>query len=524
MTTTKRNVWLSMILVLVFLVFSPSAYADDELLEERTMGLSLQSAVELGIARNLDVIIERYREEIAFQRIAEEESIFDPITGLSVEASRSEQPVAEVWYPRGYDIRKSAKSNLGVEGKIPTGAIYGVDLTFQRYETRSSAQTLRPQYSAKLNFSVTHPLLKDFGVGVTKTRIRMAETGDEIARYEVKDRVVRTVGAVEAFYWELAFALENLEVRRKSLELANKLLYETDIMVTAGEVPKLNSIQAKVGIAAREEEVILAENNARKADYDLKTLLDLPDDEVRITPLDRPQKDTVVPGLKESLDRAWKSRPDLQAVRLDVEQKEIERRYARNQVLPRLDVVAEYGYNGISGQPSKYGDPDGSTVDQTPYAGRTNSTDAFNDFFTKSGESWLLGMKFEAPWGNDEARSRFTQAELAKKRSRTEVRRLEEKIANEVKKAVLDILTAVKRMGTMKAGVGLAKEQLAGEVARFRAGEATSYNILEFEEELRDMKTKELMAIMDYNTAWSDLRVAEGVALDEYGLEFDPAE
>jgi outer membrane protein TolC len=368
-----------------------------------------------------------------------------------------------------------------------------------------------------LDFSLVHPLLKDFGIGITRTRITLAEKGSEKARHEILDQVLQTVGAVEMGYWDLAYAIENLKLKRQSLDLAKKLSYETDIMVRAGEVSRINLIQAKTGVAARDEEVIIAESEVMKMEYDLMLLLDLPGHVMRIVPLSAPEKSATVPDVAESVEEAWKNHPQLMANKVELEQQDVRVKFAKNQMLPRLDFVAEYGFNGLSGD-----EVEGSDVGER-FQDQTQPEDAFKDWFSSDAfDRWLLGLKFEAPLGNREARSRYIQAALDEKRIKTERRRLEEQIGTRVKKAILDIKAAIKRMDASAAAVGLAKEQLEAEVLRFKAGEASSSDVLAFERELTVMKTKELKAVIDYNTAWSKLRVAEGVSLQHYNMEFDP--
>lgn len=489
--------------------------------EPRTIRLSLQSAVELGIKRNLDVVIEQYREKAVVERINEEQSIFDPVATLRVEREEFQRPVAEVFYEDGYVVDNSDRSVFGLQSKIPTGATLGMDFSFERNESTSNIQTISPRYTSRLNFTLVHPLLKDFGVGITKTRIRLAEKGGEKARYEVLDQVSQTVGAVEEAYWDLAYMLENLRLKRQGLDLAKKLFYETEIMVRAGERSQIDLIQADTGVAVREEEVIVAESDAMKAEYDLMLLLDLPGEEgMRIVPLNLPEKSSTIPDMETSLRLARENHPQLKARQVDLEQQNMRVTYARNQLLPRLDFVAEYGYNGLSGDPSDEGA--GDSVKGTVFEGKTAPEDAFRNWFSGDAfETWVVGVKFEAPWGNREAKSRYTQAALDEKRLKTERRRLEEQIASRVKKAILDIRSAVKRMEASGSAAELARKQLDAEETRFLAGAASSSDVLRFQEDLTNMKTRELKALIDYNTAWSTLRVVEGVALEHYDIEFE---
>lgn len=517
-----RIVFSGIYFVFLLLFFNQQLFAEETEKVLRPQELTLQDAVELGLKNNLDIIVEKYQKKIALEKVIEEKGIFDPVLFCDLNKENKKIPIAEVFYPRGFYENETLATKLGIEGMAMTGATYGVDLSFSRSESTSEVQTFSPNYSAYLSFKLTHPLLKDFGIEITKTRIRVAEKGSEISRLHVKNIAIETVMAVEDAYLDLVFQNKNLILQNESLVLARKLLTETMIKVKAGEIAPINIIQAKTGIASREQDVIIAKNELARSENRLRLLLDLADSADGFIPVDMPNKNHILPFLKDCLKRALKSRPDLMAAMLEVEQKIIQERYAKNQARPRLDLIGEYGFRGMSGSSSPYGDPTGSRIQDTSFEGKESWSDAFDGFFSDSGyDFWSVAVKFEVPFGNQRARSRILQAGFDKKRSDIKVKRLENEIRNEVKTAFLDIKTGIKRMDVAKTAVDLAEEQLYYEEVRFRAGESVSYNILKFQKNLTEKQMDELRAAIDYNRALSRLKGAEGESLNEYGIEFE---
>ena len=265
---------------------------------------------------------------------------------------RGEVPIAEIFYPSGNYTENAARGGLGAKGKVFTGANYGLDFFLESYKTNSQVVTLTPRYTSRLDFSLIQPLLKDFGGSITKTKIRIAETGTKATKSDVKYKVVKTVNSVEDAYWTLVYAWSDLDLQKEGLNLARRLLAETEVKVRAGELAPVNLIQAKSGVASSEENVISAENELKKSEHDLKLVLGVPEEDDTIVPLDRPKELERIPELSESLDIAQKNRPDLQAQKFRVEQKRIEEKYMNNQRLPRLDLIGKYGKTGLSGKPS----------------------------------------------------------------------------------------------------------------------------------------------------------------------------
>ena len=108
------------------------------------------------------------------------------------------------------------------------------------------------------------PVLRNFGFDVNRTPIRIAETNQEISESSLRDRVIRVVTLVQELYWELVFRIQELEVRRLSLKLAQDLLAQTRVQVAVGTQPQLSILEGEAGVAAREEAVIVARKQCPK--------------------------------------------------------------------------------------------------------------------------------------------------------------------------------------------------------------------------------------------------------------------
>jgi outer membrane protein TolC len=515
----KRKIFLS------FFLFGLIFYGENDSFGGN-LELTLKNAVELGILKNRDVIIEKYLHKIAIEKVLEAKGIFDPILSSNLEGGDWNVPIAEIFYPKGFYEEKAVRGGLGLKGKVFSGANYGIDFFLERYQTTSQVVTLSPRYSSRLELSLIQPLLKEFGESITKTKIRIAETGTKAAKLDVKDRVIKTTGAVESAYWDFVYAMENLTLQKEGLTLAQRLVSDIELKLKAGEMAPIHLIQAKSGQASMEENVISAENELKKAEHDLKLLLGVPDNEEIITPLDRPKEFEKIPVVPESLEVAQKNRPDLQASRFRVEAKKIEEKYTNNQRLPRLDLTGKYGNRGLSGRPNPIigsdGIPVGNRVIGTPFEGETSIGDGLTDLYPGHGyDYWSVGLKLEIPLGNREAEGRYRQSRLERKKMEIEVKSLDEKISNEVKKGVLDIQTTIKMREAARVTVQFSEEHLKFEEMRFKAGEATSYEVLKIQKDLTDAKTRHLKALIENNKAWSRVRMAEGVSLDEYGIEFN---
>lgn len=482
--------------------------------------MTLKDAVEMGIVQNRDVIMEKYTHQAALKKVTEAKGIFDPTLVTALDMGESSIPIADILYPDGYYDDKSLRGEMLLKGKAITGADMSVGFTMDKYRTTAESITLSPRYTAKFELSLTQPLLRDFGPSVTKTRIRMAEQDTEATKWDVKDRVTRTVAAVEEAYWNYVYACESLHVYTAGLHLAGRLAKEAEIRVQAGDLAPVSLMEAQSALSSSEEDVIAAENERKKAELDLKLILSITDNGKEIVPLDLPAEGNAAPDAQASLAKAREMRADLRAAHYRVEQVKIEEQYRRNQRLPRLDLVAKYGTRGLAGEPNPALSTD-RTIG-TPFEGRTEARNAIDDLYADDTfDVWSVGVKLEVPFGNRAAQGKYQSVQWERRRMETEVKALDDLIGTEVQKAVYDVTTALKAMEAAKATVAFAQESLRAEERRFQAGDTTSYEVARFQRDLTDAKTRYLKAFIDYHKGWSRVRAAEGTSLEEYGIAFD---
>jgi outer membrane protein len=372
---------------------------------EGEITLTLNRAIELALERNPDLVVEKIRLERAREKIKEEKGNYDPMFSLNASMGRKDNVVASRFLPSGLYIEEERSQGLGFGGRTYTGGRYSIDFDFQRLKSTSNTQTLSPQYAPTLTFSLSHSLLRDFGLDVNLSRIRVAEKGEEIAEQNLSLRLSRLVQEVDEAYWNVVYLRADLEVKKNSLEVAQGLLKQNEDLLKAGRVASVSVLEARAGVAAREEEVVLAEADMKKGGDRLKLLLHANIGAVDIVPLETPRYEEIQLNPQENVDMALKQRPELVGLQVELEQREIEKRFAYNQTLPRLDLTAQYGMVGSSGRPNKTltgpgGPSAGSFVAGSVFEGETRPKDAFDQFFTHSPfDNWSIELKLQIPLG-----------------------------------------------------------------------------------------------------------------------------
>jgi outer membrane protein TolC len=238
----------------------------------------------------------------------------------------------------------------------------------------------------------------------------------------------------------------------------------------------------------------------------------------KIIPLDKPAYEKKEVTLDEALLTAMENRPDLNATRIDLKNKEIDLSYSKNQLLPNVNLQVSYWAPGISGTRIFYdpSDPFGDPIGSSPGA----PSEAWRDAFDLKYKNWSIGVTLSIPFDTLLSRAAHAQARVNLEQSMLRVKNQEQQIFLEIKNAVRAVQTNYKRAQAYKIARELAKETLEAEEEKLKVGISTPYFVLQYQTELVTAQTNELSAIIDYNLSLARLNRALGISLKEKNIRF----
>jgi outer membrane protein TolC len=471
---------------------------------ERVLELSLEDAVRLALQNNLDVERARFSPQIARTEIEKARAAFDPIIGLEASISQTkvlpenqtinfdpETGVQELTIIRPFSKRGELTPNL--KQKIITGGGYELRFVNTREDVAPasfgiSSRITDPRYESHIELTFTQPLLKDFGIAVNAAPILQARKAAEIAEQQVVQTILDTVFEVQQSYWDLVFRIQDLAAKRESQKLAEDFLADNKVRVELGTLAPVELVQARTRVKTRQGDVIVAEAAVEEAEDRLKEVLNIPETmgtwRIRIRPTDSPPYEPVSTiSIEEKIAMAFKSRPDIIQSQLRIDSLEIRRQVARNQRLPRLDLQGQGRLEAFAG-----GGPE-----------------SLENLQKAEGYAWSIGLQFEYPLGNRFARNELQKRNLELKQALVDQRKLRRTIVRQIRRAIRDVETASKRVEVTRAATVLAQTQLEAEQEKFRLGLSTSFNVLEFQEDLTIARSGETRAVSDYNIALARL-------------------
>src|SRR5207253_551829 len=205
-----------------------------------------------------------------------------------------------------------------------------------------------PAYDAGVVFSARQPLLRDFGTDVTRRGINIARNNLGISQETFRGVLMDAAVSVEQSYLDLVYARQFVDVVKDALFLARDQARITQIRIDVGASAPLDILQPQVQIATEEEALIAAVASVRDAEDLLRQLmhLDPADWDRPIIPTDTAGYTPVNVDTDTAVAQALNLRPELRELQLTTASRRIDYSYARNQVLPRLDLNLNYGAAG----------------------------------------------------------------------------------------------------------------------------------------------------------------------------------
>ncbi len=473
--------------------------------------ISLREAVLEALEHNLDITISRHTKEARITDILFEQAKFDPSLDFRARYDRNVNPVNQpifgfspgstVTEPETFD-QSTTSLDIGLSQKLLTGADWDLSFTPERNSVAGRTGFLfNPWYQSSLLLNLTQPLLRNFGTGTNRTPILIARNNAQVQEHEFLTDVLTVVASVQQTFWELVFAKEGLTVAQIALRAAQELEDSNRAKAEAGVMTVVDVLQAQAAVAARREEVLIAERAIGDQQDQLRQLLSPSEDSlrrtVRLVPTDKPKTSLEPLSLQEAIDTALRQRPEVLQAAKSIENSNLNVGFAKNQLLPSLNVEGTAGLKSLGKDPS----------------------DKLDRLFSGSFYQLGAGIVLSYPLGNRSAWSQYRKRRLEARNAQASLQRARQEVIINIREAMRGVQTDFKRIETTRSARILAQKQLTAETERLNLGLSTTRFVLDFQRDLAIARRNELRAIVDYNKSLSNLARQQGTTLEQYGIQ-----
>lgn len=469
--------------------------------------LSLEDYLRLVAIKNDRIAYQRMEWAIAKAGTDGARGMYEPALTATYRYTDSNTPnTTEEEFRRSFApefIEENVDYTLGVEGMVPTGGKVRLSFTYRQIDNNIQPAPIRGEEDKSyVGLSLTQPILKGGwgGRSVVEAPITVAERDQHIAMQTFRQSMFQTVANAAMAYWDLLLADRRVEARTKSVEIAESVLRDEQERFRFGQGSETRVMSAESAVAQRRVQLYAAQQQRVEAKNQLRSFVAGMPNEYKLMIDTEVDLDTVAstPDRGDALEVAFEHRPEYLASVIRAEKEDVRIKFARNNKLPQLDLIASYGLNGL--------DDSFSTT--------------FDDAWDKQHETMYVGLEYKMQLGgNKKAKAELSAAKLRKHQALLEIRAAEFSIHSSVDTAISNFETAQMQVRELDNIASTNARLLEVELARFEAGQSNSRELLEVEERLNETMETHLESKANLQKALIGVSLAKGVLLREFDLE-----
>jgi outer membrane protein TolC len=493
----------------------------DDFVNSGKLQLSLRSYIELVMANNPDINLQKLAVYEQQNLIEAAHSPFDPNLDLSFNANRSTNQSTDVL--QGADVRSRLTQNAGItyEQTFDTGTRYSVGFSGVRSGDNSSFTSFNPSLTHRFQLGFTQPLLRGRGRFVQRVPIMIAESRLDLTAAQVREQIMNLLTQAENAYWNVVEARESLGVAQNNLELRRAFLERSRRELELGAISPLDIYQpeqqfasAQVGVTQIQYRLEQAEDVVRRwigADLDL----DMRNVPVELTESADPPASVPVLDREEQVARALELRPEIEQNRRLLEIDDLNIRASTNDLRPELNLTGNYisaGQAGVFFQRS--------LVDDAPAPPPTSLgwTTSLDQIFQFRFPTYSMGLSLNLPLRNRRAAADLANSAIQKKRDLYQLRSQEQRIRQEVLNAVAGVELAKAALEQATVARDFAQKRVDAEQKKYDLGVQVAFFVLEAQTDLALANADVVAQSIAYRRSMLDLLQATGELLEARGV------
>jgi len=517
--------------------------------------LTLREAIVLALENNKDIEVTRKNVRISEFDLQAARGVYQPRFNVQSFYERATIPTASFF--SGSTDGSTTQSNFAgsarFEGLAPNGGSYRVEFNNSRINTNNLFATLNPQYVSNLNLQYNQPLLRGRTFDQNRRQVEIAKKNLSLTDAQFRQRTVEIIAGVQRGYWDLTFALRNLQVQRDGVRDAKDQVAHNRRLVEEGQLAPVDIIASETQVANFEQNVYDALNTVTIAENALKNLIAASRNDTiwneSIVPVDPIDLDAPTTSLPEALEAALQNRPELDVSETTKEINEIDQRFFREQTKPQVDLVANYNLAGLAGTANTGFNPfsnDSTRLKINELVGRVNTLNPAlppidiipasppqilpdnltGGYFSSLGNlaafrypTFRVGVSINLPFKSEIAQAQLGRSLVEGERIKTQREQLEQNIQVDVRNALQFVRTSEARLRSAAISRENSQKQYESEQRKLDAGQSDVYKVLERQTALTTARSNELRAQTELNKAIAELQRATGNSLKANNVE-----
>lgn len=452
-------------------------------------------------------------------------SSYDPFVIASVGDEHQTSPVVnQAVYGVPSLQLNTAQFNVNYSQAFATGTSIGFAFTNSRQTTNSPFFTLSPTLTGAYRFSIQQELLAGFGFGPNLRYLRIARNNKKISDIAFKDQVIATVTQIQNMYWDLVNAFEQTQVNEQSSAFAQQTLENAKKQLKLESIPEMDVLRAEAEVSKRDQELTVARTSLQLQETLMKNAITkslddptleampvVPTDRMEPTPLQASQ------SIQELTAIALHGRPELAESDVDLVNRQISRRAARNALLPSLSLVGFYSGAGLAGTLNPVCSVDCTTNVPSDFGG------ALKNSFNNSSPDYYVGLNLNIPLRNRVAKADQFRSELEYRQAELRLEQLKKQVRIEVRNAQYAVEQTGARVQAARKARDLAQRTFDITKKEQDLGAGSSYQTLSAQRDLSLAELDLVTAMTVFAKAKVELDRAIGATLEHNGIQLQSA-
>ncbi|MEM9664971.1 MAG: TolC family protein [Bacteroidota bacterium] len=418
--------------------------------------LSLEDALRVAQERNYTIRIGAAQIQVREGEAQAARGTFDPLFSASLSQLRASQLHTSVQQAQlGVDRTTLGQSvyRAGLSKRFSSGMVVSPGLEV----TRSDDLTLGtlPLAQTRASLFVSYPLLRDRGLGLEVAQIEAAEAGVTASQWQYTHTNAQSLFGVASAYWSYAAAQQSLGVFQDAEQRAQRLLQETQTLVSRDERPQADLDQLQANLADKITARIGGERAVFEARQQLGLQLGLSAAQAGRLALPEASFPALAdvqggPPTDLLIERAQHRRADLQQAQAQQQAAVVLLEASRREQRPRLDLQFDIGYAG-----QHEGNLDVATTLAPHQVG---------------GPSGSVSLVYDWAFGNSAARGQYARYEARLRQQELALEEQRQQVSAGVAIAYDALQTSAQQLSKAREAVRLYQRALDNEQQKLRLG------------------------------------------------------
>lgn len=328
------------------------------------------------------------------------------------------------------------------------------------------------------------PILRNGPIDRRRANQARAELGRAIAGFSVEQQRIELARMATVRYWEWVAAGQRREIARELLKIAVDRNKQLESRTGAGDVARFDQQDNLRALVQREQLLVASQRSLDQAAFELSLYL-RDENGDPLMPLET-QLPNALPRPAEleapAPDEVLARRPDYQRMLNQKKQAEVELRFAKNQLLPALDIAGVVSQDlGVSPRPE---------------------ADSLGKTEVEVSALLEVPLLYRAPIG------RVRAAEAALARVNAQLRFAGDRVSVDLRDAKNALDAAAQRIEWARQEVEVSQKLENGERTRFDLGDSTQFLVNLREQTTVEAQLREVDAVLDAHRARANLLAA----------------